>query len=149
MTRSQRLNPIKKIARKNEKSAAKALGKSLENQRNENEKLAQLKIYRQEYLVEMESKVKQGITGARLQQYHQFLSKIDFAITQQNEVITSCNEQLSMSQGHWQEKRGRTKAITQVMDTMKTKENQAMNKRETIQNDEISTQAFLRNKKQP
>ncbi len=145
MVRSQRLKPIKKMAQTKEKSAAKALGESLEKQRVENSKLEQLECYKKEYLNEMEYKIRQGVTGATLQHYHHFLNKIDQAIIQQNEVLKQCGEQLSYVQGQWQDKRSRSRAITQVMDKMQDSEKKIINKKEATQNDELSTQAFLRN----
>lgn len=146
MVRSKRLNPIKKLAKNKEKAAAQALGSSLERQKAEDNKLQQLYQYRHEYLVEMEDKVKAGISGAALQRYHMFLAKLDQAIEQQKDVLQLSNNQLNASQSNWQDKRNRTKAISQVMDKMEQQENVAAEKKEVKLNDEISTQAFLRSR---
>ena len=144
MVRSKRLKPIRKMAQDKEKAAAQALGQSLELQTTEQQKLTQLKQYRQEYLAEMMQKVATGINGASLQHYHHFLNKIDEAISQQDEVLCRCGEKLTASQGEWRDKRSHAKAITQVMDKMSSRERKALDKKEANQNDELSTQAFLR-----
>ena len=144
MARSKRLNPIKKLAQNKEKTAAQELGHALDVYKNEQNKLAQLNTYRTEYLEQMQVKVNQGVSGATLQQYHQFLNKLDLAISQQNNVTEQCESQLALTKEHWQSKRSKAKAITQVMDKMAVKEQQVKDKRESNQSDEMSTQAFLR-----
>jgi len=146
MVRSKRLKPIKDLAKNNEKVAAAELGQSLEKQRSENQKLEQLFAYRREYLHEMEVRVKQGMTGATLQRYHHFLAKLDLAIAQQQEALELTRKQLDASQDLWQEKRSRSKAISQVMDKMAVEEQREQDKKEARQIDEMSTQAFLRSR---
>lgn len=144
MVRSKRLKPIKQLAKNKEKLAAQELGVSIENERQQSQKLEQLHQYRSEYIQEMDVKVKQGVSGDTLQRYHQFLAKLDLAISQQKEAVMQSSQQLNQSQSHWQDKRSRAKAITQVMDKMQVQEQKTQSKKENIQLDEMSTQAFIR-----
>ena len=144
MIRSKRLKPIKKLAQNKEKTAAQELGHALDVHKHELNKLQQLKQYRIEYLEQMQVKISQGVSGSTLQQYHQFLNKLDLAINQQNNVTEQCESQLALTKEQWQSKRSKAKAITQVMDKMTVNEQHAKDKRESNQSDEMSTQAFLR-----
>ncbi|MET1255046.1 flagellar export protein FliJ [Aliikangiella maris] len=144
MVRSKRLKPIQEMAQNKEKAAAKEMGESLHNRQLQEQKLEQLKTYRQEYLFEMEQQTKIGVSGSRLQQYHQFLAKLDLAISQQKETIERCNQQLDASKGRWTNQRNKTKTITQVMQKLQHKEMQNQNKKEANRIDEMSTQAFIR-----
>jgi flagellar protein FliJ len=144
MARSKRLKPIKKLAQNKEKTAAKELGHALDLLKHELTKLEQLKQYRIEYLEQMQIKVKLGVTGAVLQQYNEFLNKLDLAIKQQDNISLQYESQLAQTKEQWQNKRSEAKAISQVMDKMALKERQLKDKREANQNDEMSTQAFLR-----
>ena len=144
MVRSKRLSPIKALAQNGEKVAAQALGSSLQKQQLEEQKLQQLFQYREEYLQEMDTRVRAGISGATLQRYHHFLAKLDSAIKQQQETLNRTNKQLNVSQDHWQTQRSRTKAISQVMEKMAIKEQADEGKKEVKRADELSTQAFLR-----
>lgn len=148
MSKSKRLTPIKQLAQDKEKDAARAFGQSLEQNKLEASKLQQLMQYRSEYLTQMEEKIKQGISGASLQQYHQFLNKLDTAVKQQQEVIERSKKQLEVKQEHWQDKRSKAKAISQAMNNMQAKEKRAQDKKDATQQDEMSTQAFLRRKTQ-
>ena len=144
MQRSKRLTPIKELAQNNEKNAAHALASALEKQKRESDKLEQLFQYRIEYLQQMEVQIKKGINGTKLQQYHLFLSKLDSAISHQKNVFESCVKQLDRTKNNWQQKHCKTEAISQVMNKMAVKEQNVLDKREAKQNDEISTQAFIR-----
>lgn len=144
MNSSQRLKPIKKLADNKEKVAAQSLGKSVENSKNQQDRLAQLVNYRVEYIATMSLKTQQGMSGDRLHQYHQFLSKLDTVIEQQKLVVKQSFAQLSQCQNKWQSDNSRATAITKAMKNMKSKEVQAADKKESAQVDEMSTQAFLR-----
>ncbi|MBV1910156.1 MAG: flagellar export protein FliJ [Kangiellaceae bacterium] len=146
MNSSKRLQPIKKLADNKEKEAAQNLGKSLELRKMQLNKLAQLRNYRTEYVNSMSMKTQQGMYGDQLQQYHLFLTKLDTAIGQQQLVVNESEQNLSKSQDNWRSDSSRANAITHAIDKMKIKENSDKNKIESSQNDEMSTQAFLRQK---
>ena len=147
MVRSKRLEPIKKLAHNREQQSAKDLGSAIASQKAEEQKLNQLIQYHREYLSGMEAKVKLGISGATLQSYHQFLSKIELAISQQKEVLNQCEARIAANQNQWQSDHGRHKAIGQVMQKMKSKEVTEQRKKEASFADEISTQSFIRRQK--
>jgi len=146
MNSSQRLKPIKKLADNKEKVAAQSLGKSVEYSKTQQDRLIQLVDYRVEYVNTMSVKTQQGMSGDRLHQYHQFLSKLDTLIEQQKLVVKQSSAQLSQCQNKWQSDNSRATAISKAMKNMKFKEMQVADKKESTQLDEMSTQAFLRRK---
>ncbi|MGX5174549.1 flagellar export protein FliJ [Aliikangiella sp. IMCC44653] len=144
MVRSKRLQPINRLAQKGEKAAAIEYAQLLENQRNEALKLHQLETYKTEYLKQMEVRVKQGVSGATLQHYHQFLAKISEAIKQQEQVILAAENDLHEGKSRWHDKRTHAKAIDQLVGKLSKEERSEREKKENKQIDEMSTQAFLR-----
>lgn len=146
MNPSQRLKPIKKLADNKEKEAAQSLGRSVEAKKIQLSKLQQLLDYRAEYLANMNDQTVQGISGAKLHQYHHFLAKLDQAIQQQKLVVNQSESTLSESQTLWKSDSSRANAIGKAINNMKEKEVKASDKRESAQADEMSTQAFLRKK---
>lgn len=146
MNPSQRLKPIKKLADNKEKTAAQTLGKSVQNQTQQQQKLAQLISYRREYVENMSYNTQQGMSGEKLQQYHQFLSKLDTAIKHQETVVSSSSQSVDQSRQTWKQDNSRANAIGKVMTNMKNKETIQKDKRESARIDEMSTQAFLRSK---
>jgi len=146
MNPSQRLKPIKKLADNKEKTAAQNLGKSVENRSQQIDKLTQLTDYRIEYMDNMAVQTQQGMSGEKLQQYHGFLSKLDTAIEHQNSIVSQSEKNVSQSQLNWKTDNSRASVISKVIKNMKNKEVRAQAKQEANQTDELSTQAFLRNK---
>jgi len=138
------LEPIKKLANNQEQQSARDLGAAIELQKVEQQKLNQLLQYQNEYLAGMDQKVRAGVSGATLQSYHQFLNKIEVAINQQKEVLVQCEARIAANQNKWQADHGRNKAIGQVMEKIKDKEDKAQQKKEMNHADEISTQSFIR-----
>lgn len=143
MKRSKRLVPIRKLAQNVEKLAAQDLGAKISLEKVESDRLEQLKRYRLEYMQMMQNKIKHGINGSLLQQYHSFLNQLNSAIKQQEIIYKNCGEKLNSSQIEWRNKRSKTKAISQVMDAMAVKERKELEKRELKQSDDISTQMFV------
>ena len=121
MNSSQRLKPIKKLADNKEKVAAQSLGKSVEYSKIQQDRLIQLVDYRVEYVNTMSVKTQQGMSGDRLHQYHQFLSKLDTLIEQQKLVVKQSSAQLSQCQNKWQSDNSRATAISKAMKNMKFK----------------------------
>jgi flagellar FliJ protein len=146
MSSSKRLKPIKQLAENKEKKAAQNLGKSVEYRKLQLNKLAQLRNYRAEYVNSMSQKTQQGMFGDQLQQYHLFLTKLDTAIQHQEQIGAQSEQSLVESQDNWRADSSRANAISSAIDKMKTKENQQKEKRENAQVDELSTQAFIRQK---
>ncbi|MCF6193918.1 MAG: flagellar export protein FliJ, partial [Kangiellaceae bacterium] len=146
MNPSQRLKPIKKLADNKEKTAAQNLGKSVENRKQQIDKLTQLTNYRTEYMDNMTAQTQQGINGEKLQQYHHFLNKLDTAIEHQNSIVYQSEQHVSQSQQNWKSDNSRASVISKVIKNMKNKEVRAQEKQEANQIDELSTQAFLRRK---
>ncbi len=146
MSSSKRLKPIKQLAENKQKAAAQTLGKSVEYRKLQLNKLAQLRNYRAEYVNSMSQKTQQGMFGDQLQQYHLFLTKLDTAIKHQEQVVEESEQSLVESQDNWRADSSRANAISSAIDKMKTKENQQQEKRENAQVDELSTQAFIRQK---
>jgi len=147
VTASKRLKPIKNLADKTEKNAAQDLGKSLSYQQDQINKLSQLIGYREEYLVKISHQSQTGVSGARLQQYHRFLNKLNSAITEQRETVKVSENHVVEKKGHWRQKNSRAQAIGKAVEKLKSKEKTQTSRKEMIQADELSTQAFIRNSK--
>lgn len=147
MNSSQRLKPIKKLADNKQKTAAQDLGKSVEYSKAQQDRMGQLVSYRVEYVSSMSLKTQQGMSGDQLQQYHQFLTKLDSLIEQQKAIVKQSMDSLSQCKNKWQSDNSRANAIGKAIESMKAKEGFAADKKESNRADEMSTQAFLRQKR--
>lgn len=115
MKKSQRISPIKNLAENNESKAASQLGQSNQTLLQHQNRLTELLDYRQEYLQRFNDSGKAGMSGSQLQQYQQFIAKLDVAIAQQKQHIAQLNQQCEQARQHWQQKHNRTQALDKTM----------------------------------
>ena len=130
MTRSDRLQPVAKLARQGERDAARDLGAARSREQAEEERMQDLLAYRREYLADFQRKGRAGVTGAVLQQFQQFLGQLDKAIEQQQRRLTGAGVQVSQSTQQWQQRASKAKAIDNVVSNLHTQEAVERDRRE-------------------
>ncbi|NQD38035.1 flagellar export protein FliJ [Permianibacter sp. IMCC34836] len=144
MNRSERLQPVAKLADKQERSAAQALGEARQAQVSEETRLQELIVYRQEYISDFQRRGRAGLNGIELQQFQQFLNQLDKAIEQQQQRIRSALTQVEQRVGQWQQRATKAKAINNVVGNLQQSENRQTDKREqAVQDDRSAQRAHL------
>ena len=130
MSPSKRLKPVQRVAESREQKAARHMGHSRKTLLEEEVKLNQLKQYHQEYLERFEVAARNGISAAQLQEYRAFLSKLDGAIKQQQEVVQASMRVHSTSKDNWRLKHTRTQALNKAVNRFKKQERAAADRNE-------------------
>lgn len=163
MARSKRLSPIKKLAENKQKVSAVSLGDAIKHLAQMEERLEQLQRYKREYQNQTQTQTQSqtrnqskqtsdlqatrashsNLTGQKLQQYYQFLTQLDAAISQQKQIVLDAKLGVSSKQLDWQNHHNRTSAVTKVIQKMRSNEERAKDKKEAALMDEMSTQAFV------
>jgi len=139
MKKSQRLNVIVELNAKNEQDSLKALGQ-IQQQRQEAEKqLENLNIYRQDYVIKYRSISEAGTHIKQLLEFRAFMSKLDKAIVEQQQVVLGVEKQVILARTQWEQKHQKTKSIQKVCDVAAADELKAENKREQSEQDERAT----------
>ena len=116
MVRSRRFKPIVKLAHNSEREAAKALGEVLSQLSESRQQLQQLDSYRNEYQQRLHTTGTHGMSAQALNEYRQFIAKIDGAIEKQQQIIEQIHKKLDEKKQFWFAKRGRSKALDKVLD---------------------------------
>lgn len=148
MTRSERLQPVARLADKQERSAAQALGEAKQAQVSEEQRLLELQTYRQEYVADFQRRGRSGLNGIELQQFQQFLGQLDRAIEQQQQRIRGAVVQVEQRTGQWQQRASKAKAINNVVGNLQQSEVRQADKREqAVQDDRSAQRAHLRQPK--
>ncbi len=114
MNRSQRLQPVKKIAENREKEAANELGKAQKRLDEMLSRLKELKQYREEYTRNFMTVGAQGMGVARMLEYRAFLAKIDGAVDYQTQVVEQVRRDCDYRQRVWGHLHGRVLALDKV-----------------------------------
>lgn len=122
--KSQRLQPVIRVADDRERKAAQAFGEARQVAANQEGRLNDLKTYRQEYISRFESLGRAGLTGAQIRDYQRFLEQLDRAIQQQEQAVSQARSQVEDSKASWVNKNTKATAIRNVADRFRRSEEQ-------------------------
>lgn len=130
MKKSQRLEPVVKVAESREQQAARALGQAQTLQNQAEQRLAELKNYKEEYLRRFHTQGSRGMSAAQMEDYRRFLGKLDLAIAQQQQVAEQTARIVEAKRGHWHERHGKTRALDKVVERYQADEQRREDRKE-------------------
>ncbi len=122
MTRSNRMKVVHNYAQTKETEAATVASSSRVTCEQQKDRLTQLHDYRQEYWSKLINSQSTRFNAASLQDYRIFISRIDQAIEQQQNVVKSAEKDHEIKQHDWMQKRTKAKAIETVVSNLEEKE---------------------------
>ena len=134
--KSERFAILQKLAGKYEDMAAKALGKSVGNVDTQKARLAELKQFREEYTQQFYTTGAEGISGAAIQSYQNFIRQLDVAIEQQKQTLLAAESDKSHKTGIWQAKHRTTRIYEKTKEQFSAKEQKEQDRREQKEQDE-------------
>ncbi|HEA26128.1 MAG TPA: flagellar export protein FliJ [Ectothiorhodospiraceae bacterium] len=138
--KSKRMQSILKLAQHEEKSAIEALGESSRNVEANIKQLEELRRYRAEYREQLLQQGENGFSAAKMQQFQQFLHKLDEVIEQQKGQIVVSEKVKEQRREMWLEKRTRTNALDKVTQRYQASEAQEEQRRDQKESDEMAQQ---------
>jgi flagellar FliJ protein len=138
MKRSKRLDPVARVEKNRERTAARELGQHQQELSHLKARLDELIGYRREYQQKYLQAMNNSMGSTAIQEYRCFLSKLDRAIEQQYQMIAGGEEKVSTSRQQWMKKRTRLKAIDTLVEKIQGQERCQEEKREQQENDERS-----------
>lgn len=136
MTKSQRFEPIRKLADRKEKDAASVLGKTLRERQGAQQRLNELQNYLAEYLERYAQASQSGLGGAQIQEYQAFIAKLEQAIAEQEKVLAGAQQVCDRSKHQWRGEYTRSKAMETVLERMQADERRERERREQAASDE-------------
>ena len=136
MTRSKRLQPVVRVAESREQDAARRLGESQAELHRCQEQLAQLQAYRTDYAHSFHQAGAGGVDGARLQDFHTFLTNLDEAIAQQQARVQQAARVCEERRREWQATHTKTRMMEKVVGRAQQEEQREQDRREQRDTDE-------------
>ncbi len=136
--KSKRMQSILKLAQHDEQTAIEALGESSRNVESNISQMAALKRYRAEYREQRLQQGKNGFSAAKLQQFQQFLYKLDEIITQQQAQVVTSEQIKAQRLETWLGRRTRTHALDKVTQRYQASEMQKELRQEQKDSDEMA-----------
>jgi len=139
MKKSQRLNVIVELNARNEQTSLKALGAVQQQKQAAETQLENLKQYRQDYELKYQSIAKVGLNIKQLLEFKAFMSKLDQALAEQEQVVASVGKQLIVSRKKWEQQHQKTKSLQKVCEAAIKDELKVEEKREQNEQDDRAT----------
>jgi len=138
MDRVRRLQPVLRVADRELQKAARALAFMQQRLQREQERLAKLQRYQQEYHETLLRDGSTGISSARMQLISQFSSNLDAAMTSQQQQIAIVRGQLDQVREHWRGKDIRYRQLEKMVDRIARQEDQRRAREEQRNHDEYA-----------
>jgi len=149
MKRSRRLDPVARVARQREHNAARQLGDSLHHAELQQKQLDDLIDYREQYVAGYQAAGKAGLTAIQLRDYQLFLSRLDTAIVQQQQLLAASRQNCQQSQAEWQNKHVHSKMIDKVVENRQQDENRKRDEQEQREQDDRPKDSINNDKPDP
>jgi flagellar FliJ protein len=137
MKRSRRIGPLHDLARFEERSASRQLADAARELEVQEQQLAQLTGFREEY-GRLEASTLEGIDPLRFQNHRAFMDRLAEAIRQQEKRIESARAALAGSTETWRGRRIDAEALGAAIERFSADERRATGRREQRDSDEVA-----------
>ncbi len=136
MKRSQRLEPVVRVAENREQQAARSLGDSQSALNQAQQRLNELKNYREEYIQRFHTTGAVGMSAMQMGDYRLFLSNLSRAIEQQAGLVEQAAAVVEQQRQQWFTRRGKVKMLGNVVSRFQTEEQRVVDRKEQLEQDE-------------
>lgn len=137
------LDLLIELARDKTDVAARRLGALQSAQLDAKQKLALLIQYRQDYLVQLQTLMQQGVTSSQWLNYQDFLATLDGAIAQQRAIALQAATRLENGRVDWQQNKRKLNSFDTLAERVERQAQQVQAKREQRDSDERAARQFF------
>ena len=138
------LQPLLDIMQERSDEATRRLGQLIAAEQNQKSRLGMLEGYRAEYAKKLKIAIETGITPLVLQNYRDFLARIDEAIEQQVRMVNQSETDTRRGQDEWRQQNRQLKALDTLSQRHDQRELMRENKQDQKIQDEFSTRKYSR-----
>lgn len=136
MKKSQRMQPIRKVAVSKEQQAASALGEAQNQLQMQLQRLQELRDYQKDYASQFQQTGANGMDVASLMSFRSFLQQLEQAIEQQKQAVDAANALVDQRKKSWLASRGKVKIYDNVISRYHQEEIQQQDKKEQKESDD-------------
>lgn len=138
MKKSRRLKPVVRVAEGREQQAARALGVAQARLGQVQQQQEELQRYRDDYRQRFQQAGAVGMGAVQLEDYQQFLHKLEQAIEQQGQQVALATQEVEAKRVLWFASRGKVRMLDTVVARYEAIEEQQVARREQREQDERS-----------
>ena len=142
--RTRKLAPVVKHVEKHEQTALQAVAYSQKQLHVQQEILAKLQRYKEEYSNRHLTPQAESYSSVQLQEFNRFLAQLDETISQQQVNVEMAMRELELKRSKWKSKRSRSDAMHKVVDRIEASEQQHIQKNEQKLMDEFALRLHLK-----
>jgi len=142
MKKSSRLQPVVQVAENREQMAAQALGNAQLGLAASEQRLNELKRYREEYVRRFHDAGAIGMGANKLEDFRKFLANLSQAIDQQVRVVAQAARGVEDKRRHWLSSRSKTQILDTVVSRYQAEEQRQADRKEQRELDELVQQRF-------
>jgi flagellar FliJ protein len=136
LKKSQRIQPVVKVAENHEQQAAQVLGKAQAALTQAEQRLQELQTYRNEYVRRFQEAGAAGMGAVRMEDYRRFLHNLSQAIEQQMQVVAGKEREVEAQRRQWHTRRSKVKMLDNVVARYVLEEQRKADKKEQAEQDE-------------
>lgn len=144
MSKENRLKPIQRLAEQEATARSKEVSDRLFNLRTEEQRLAQLQSYLQEYAALASDSNSTVANVSTIQSRQSFYRRLTECVVHQQELVDAMCTQLELYLDQWNDARTRSMAYQKYADRLQQEINERTARRDQSMLDEAGQQQFLR-----
>ena len=138
MKRSTRLAPVLKYEHLKEDRAVRAWNDGRMRLFQEQQKLQQLEDYVLGYQDSVSQEMQQATSAVRIQTYHAFIGRLNFAVEQQRQQVALVTEEIRQLEQNWRKQYGARKGMESLVDRYQMDERREADRLEQKEQDELA-----------
>ena len=143
MKRADRLEMVQNVVAGQERRRAEALAASQRRVTESETKLAELEAYQESYVRAFALRAGNGMDAAMARDYQAFLSRLEEALRQQQQVVVRARAQRDGEMQIWQGAAQRAQAVGHMVKRFLSEEARALDRQEQSESDERSARASV------
>jgi flagellar protein FliJ len=134
--RIERINPVRRLADDAERGRAITLAEARRQWLSAENKLRELKRYREDYAASFQARAASGCGVASLRDFQLFLARLQDAIRQQESHVASACDVVKQTTVLWRKAAQRAKTLDTVVDRWQLEERKDQERRGQVETDE-------------
>jgi flagellar protein FliJ len=127
--RTQRLEPVDRLARNTERDCALRLAGAQQRLADAERRCVELERYREEYHQAFRARAVSGVQAQGLREFQTFIARLDDALRQQRQLVLQLRNEQQREHQQWQHAAVRSSAVGKVMENAKREERQVEDRR--------------------
>jgi flagellar FliJ protein len=127
------------LAQTRQETALKQLADLLAVSRSQEEKLALLKNYRNDYQAKLAADTQRGIAPQELSNFRQFIGQLELAVLQQGDTVTRSMAQAEGGRQRWQASLQALRSFEAILDRRARAARQTETRRDQARDDEFAS----------